>query len=69
MRSETTKKLPHFLGTDWPSKSESCVIEAENSRGVPGKEQVSVWYGVSSVKFALKQDTLENFKTLHQMQL
>ena len=57
-----------LLGTDWPSKLKSYVIQPENSRAVPGKEQVSIRYGVRHAKFVLlksKQEIAENLKKLY----
>ena len=53
------------LTTDWPDKLEQFVIQPQNSRAVPGKEQVSIQYGKRHTKFLLlksKYEIVNDFK-------
>ena len=57
-----TDKLPH------PSKLEIFVLEPENSRAIPGNEQVSIRYGVRHAKFVLlksKREIADEFKIIY----
>lgn len=54
-----------ILITDWPQTLEEFVLRPENSRPVPGNEQVSIRYGTRHAKHILlksKSEIIENFK-------
>ena len=54
-----------ILTTDWPQTLEQFVLRPENSRAVPGNEQVSIRYGTQHAKHILlksKSEIIENFK-------
>ena len=62
------KRRDSLLATDWPDKLEEFVIQPENSRAVPGKEQVSIRYGKRHTKFLLlkaKYEIVKEFKKIN----
>ena len=62
------KRCDSINSSDWPRKITQYVLCPENSRPIPGNEQVSIRYGVRHPKFLLlrsKQAITDEFKKLH----
>ena len=62
---QSSRRIDSILATDWPDRLETFVLNPENSRAVPGKEQVSIRYGKRHTKFLLlkpKYTIIKEFK-------
>ena len=65
---ERNIRCDSLLASDWPKKLEQFVLEPENSRAVPGQDNISIRYGQRVPKYLLlksKDEIIKQFKTQH----